>query len=67
VPGPAPDLVHGVRLAHGVLLVLDPDHIAADRLDAAELREAAGPLLQALAAAGLDYGSPDQEGDRSEC
>ncbi len=66
-PVPAPDLVHGVRLAPGVLLVLDPDHIAALRLDAAELRQAAEPLLQALAAARIDCGSPDQEGDRSEC
>jgi DNA-binding transcriptional MerR regulator len=62
-----PDVVHGVRLAPGVLLVLDPDHITAARLDAAELQEAAEPLLRALAAARNDYGSPDQEGDRSEC
>jgi hypothetical protein len=66
-PIPAPDLVHGVRLAPGVLLVLDPDHIAASRVDAAGLRQAAAPLLQALAAARLDDGSPDEEGDRSEC
>jgi DNA-binding transcriptional MerR regulator len=66
-PFSPPDVVHGVRLAPGVLLVLDPDHIAADLVDAADLRTAAEPLLLALAAARRDYGSPDQEGDRSEC
>jgi DNA-binding transcriptional MerR regulator len=62
-----PDVVHGIRLAPGVLLVLDPDHIAAAGLHAAELRRAAEPLLRALGAADGNHGSSDQEGDRSEC
>ncbi|MGW5260047.1 MerR family transcriptional regulator [Microbispora sp. NPDC004025] len=54
VPGTAlPDVVHGVRLAPGVTVLLDPAHRAPDGHEVAALRRAAAPLLTALATLGL--------------
>ena len=48
-----PDVVHGVRLAPGVTILLDPAHRAPDGHEVAALRRAAAPLLAALATLGL--------------
>ncbi|WP_260614744.1 helix-turn-helix domain-containing protein [Microbispora sp. KK1-11] len=48
-----PDVVHGVRLAPGVTVLLDPAHRVPDGHDVAALRRAAAPLLTALATLGL--------------
>ena len=57
------ELIRGVRLAHGVLLLLDSDGAGAgwSPADAAELRSAAGPLLAALARQGHCPETDDQE------
>ncbi|WP_432871514.1 MerR family transcriptional regulator [Microbispora rosea] len=47
------DVVHGVRLAPGVTVLLDPAHRAPHGHDVAALRQAAAPLLAALATLGL--------------
>ncbi|MEU6425403.1 MerR family transcriptional regulator [Microbispora sp. NPDC046973] len=57
-----PDIVHGVRLAPGVTVLLDPARRAPHGHDVAALRRAAAPLLTALAALGLAGpfdGAPD--------
>jgi DNA-binding transcriptional MerR regulator len=51
--GPIPDVVHGVRLAPGVTLILEGFGHAPSNEDMAELFTAARPLLAALAARGL--------------
>ncbi|MEU6413369.1 MerR family transcriptional regulator [Microbispora sp. NPDC046933] len=48
-----PDVVHGVRLAPGVTVLLDPAHRVPDGHEVAALRRAAAPLLTALATLGL--------------
>ncbi|MFC6075458.1 MerR family transcriptional regulator [Microbispora bryophytorum] len=48
-----PDVVHGVRLAPGVTLLLDPAYRVPDGHEVAALRRAAAPLLTALATLGL--------------
>lgn len=48
-----PDVVHGVRLAPGVTVLLDRAHRAPDGHEVAALRRAAAPLLAALATLGL--------------
>ncbi|WP_373320533.1 hypothetical protein, partial [Microbispora rosea] len=48
-----PDVVHGVRLAPGVTVLLDPAHRVPHGHDVAALRQAAAPLLAALATLGL--------------
>ncbi|WP_328709636.1 MerR family transcriptional regulator [Microbispora hainanensis] len=48
-----PDVVHGVRLAPGVTVLLDRAHRVPDGHEVAALRRAAAPLLAALAALGL--------------
>ncbi|MEU7885141.1 MerR family transcriptional regulator [Microbispora bryophytorum] len=48
-----PDVVHGVRLAPGVTVLLDPAYRFPDGHDVAALRRAAAPLLTALATLGL--------------
>ncbi|MEN3535660.1 MerR family transcriptional regulator [Microbispora sp. ZYX-F-249] len=48
-----PDVVHGVRLAPGVTVLLDSAHRAPDGHEVAALRRAAAPLLTALATLGL--------------
>ncbi len=48
-----PDVVHGVRLAPGVTVLLDPAHRVPDGHEVAALRRAAAPLLTALAMLGL--------------
>jgi DNA-binding transcriptional MerR regulator len=53
-PGPgAPGLVHGIRLAPGVVLLLEGADRAPGPDDAADIRYAAQPLLRALAGRGL--------------
>ncbi|XVQ88730.1 MerR family transcriptional regulator [Microbispora siamensis] len=47
------DVVHGVRLAPGVTVLLDPAHRIPDGHEVAALRRAAAPLLTALATLGL--------------
>ncbi|GAB3423701.1 helix-turn-helix domain-containing protein [Flindersiella endophytica] len=49
----ADDAVHGLRLADGVLLVLDHPTSVIDANDVQALREAAAPLLDALVRRGL--------------
>ncbi|MEV7802611.1 MerR family transcriptional regulator [Microbispora sp. NPDC088329] len=48
-----PGVVHGVRLAPGVTVLLDPAHRVPHGHDVAALRQAAAPLLAALATLGL--------------
>ncbi|MEV4327782.1 hypothetical protein AB0J37_36565, partial [Microbispora rosea] len=48
-----PDVVHGVRLAPGVTVLLDPAHRVPHGHDVAALRQAAAPLLAALATLNL--------------
>ncbi|WP_249345346.1 MerR family transcriptional regulator [Microbispora sp. H11081] len=48
-----PDVVHGVRLAPGVTILLDLAHRAPHGHEVAALRRAAAPLLAALTALGL--------------
>ncbi|MEU7876913.1 MerR family transcriptional regulator [Microbispora bryophytorum] len=48
-----PDVVHGVRLAPGVTVLLDPAYRFPDGHEVAALRRAAAPLLTALATLGL--------------
>jgi hypothetical protein len=48
-----PDVVHGVRLAPGVTVLLDPAHRVPDAHEVAALRQAAAPLLTTLATLGL--------------
>ncbi|GGO03171.1 hypothetical protein GCM10010116_06220 [Microbispora rosea subsp. aerata] len=48
-----PDVVHGIRLAPGVTVLLDPAYRAPDAHEVATLRRAAAPLLTALATLGL--------------
>jgi hypothetical protein len=61
--GPA-DLLSGIRLAPGVLLLLDAGGSGVRAADAAELRAAAAPLIRALARHGYRTGSEDQERNR---
>jgi hypothetical protein len=53
-----PDIVHGVRLAPGVTLLLDQARHAPASGEVAALRTAAEPLLAALAALGLSATGP---------
>ncbi|MGI5159688.1 MerR family transcriptional regulator [Microbispora sp. CA-102843] len=48
-----PDVMHGVRLAPGVTVLLDPAHRVPEGHEVAALRRAAAPLLAALATLGL--------------
>ncbi|WP_432932290.1 MerR family transcriptional regulator [Microbispora sp. CA-135349] len=48
-----PGVVHGVRLAPGVTVLLDPAHRVPHGHDVAALRQASAPLLAALATLGL--------------
>lgn len=50
-PAALPDIVHGVRLAAGVTLIVDAS--ALSTTDAAAIRAAAGPLLDLLTERGL--------------
>lgn len=67
-PAAAAGLMRGIRLAPGVLLLLDAE--GAERsgplpADAAELRAAAAPLLEALARHGYTGSVADQERNRT--
>lgn len=67
-PEPEPiapaELLSGIRLAPGVLLLLDAGGSGVRSGDAAELRAAAAPLIRALARHGYCTGSEDQERNR---
>jgi DNA-binding transcriptional MerR regulator len=67
-PAPAvrAELIRGVRLAPGVLLLLDGNGAGSgwSPADAAELRSAAGPLLTVLARQGYRPETDDQERNR---
>ena len=58
-----PGLVHGIRLAPGVLLVLDADMPGLPTADPGELRSAAEPLIKALARCG--YTTAENSGENS--
>ena len=62
---PEAGLVGGIRLAPGVLLLLDSGAAGVRAADAAELRSAAGPLIKALARQGYLIGTGEEERNRS--
>jgi hypothetical protein len=62
---PLADLMRGIRLAPGVVLLLDGGPSAISAADAAEIAAAAAPLLRALARHGYPTGTDDREGNES--